>query len=209
MKILRIRNREDAKIGITKEHAAEIKEYLKALDLVVDCPRRSENAAPEEYVIFTQPGMRYCQAQALVHVLLNDGEFRAFGQREQDLACARILEDVRGRMMEDIVLLETVRTLPKDRSAFKFTLSRTEFDMVVYASGENRCELYEVKHSAEIVPRQYHVLEDEEACLQAERQYGKIAKKCVIYRGESRILKNGIEYLNVEEYLNALGHARD
>ena len=54
-----------------------------------------------------------------------------------------------------------------------------------------------------------HVLEDEEACLQAERQYGKIAKKCVIYRGESRILKNGIEYLNVEEYLNALGHARD
>ena len=204
MDMLQIRNQEDARIGIRDAHIAEIKEYLKALDLIVDCPRRSMIAEPDEYVLFTQPGMRYCQAQALVHVLINDPEFTSFSQGERDLVCEKILEDVRGRMMEDIVLLETVRSLPKKRSAFKLTLDRSEFDMVIYTSGENTCDAFEVKHSAEIVPRQYHILEDEEQCQAVERQYGTITRKCVIYRGKSCTLENGIEYLNVEEYLRSL-----
>ncbi|MBR1707792.1 MAG: AAA family ATPase [Clostridia bacterium] len=204
MGILQIQNAETTHIGITNAHITEIKEYLKALDLIVDCPRRSMITEPDEYVLFTQPGMRYCQAQALVHVLINDEEFKSFDQREKDLACDKILEDVRGRMMEDIVLLETVRSLPKNRSAFKLILDRSEFDMVIYTSDENTCEAYEVKHSTQIVSRQYHVLEDEEQCRAVEQQYGKITKKCVIYRGESCLLDNGIEYLNVEEYLKLL-----
>lgn len=204
MEILEIRNQEDAQIGITEAHVIEIKEYLKALDLIVDCPRRNMVADPDEYVLFTQPGMRYCQAQALVHVLMNDKTFNAFNQDEKSIACEKILEDVRGRMMEDIVLLETVRTLPKNRSAFKLILSRNEFDMVIYTSGENTCEIYEIKHSSEIVPRQYHVLEDEEQCKLVEQQYGPIIRRCVIYRGKSCTLEKGIEYLNVEEYLKSL-----
>ena len=204
MEMLKIRNQEDAQIGITQAHVAEIKEYLKALDLIVDCPRRNLVAEPDEYVLFTQPGMRYCQAQALVHVLMKDEAFNSFSQDERDLATEKILEDVRGKMMEDIVLLETVRALPKNRSAFKLILSRSEFDMVIYTSGENTCEAYEVKHSSEIVQHQYHVLEDEEQCAFVEHQYGRITKKCVIYRGKSQKLDNGIVYLNVEEFLNAL-----
>ena len=107
-------------------------------------------------------------------------------------------------MMEDIVLLETVRTLPKNRSAFKLILTRNEFDMVIYTSGENTCEIYEIKHSSEIVPRQYHVLEDEEQCKLVEQQYGSITRKCVIYRGPSCVFENGVEYINVEEYLKSL-----
>lgn len=76
MEMLQIRNQEDAQIGITQSHIAEIKEYLKALDLIVDCPRRNTVADSDEYVLFTQPGMRYCQAQALVHVLMNDDIFK-------------------------------------------------------------------------------------------------------------------------------------
>lgn len=204
MEMLEIRNQEDAQNGITEAHVAEIKEYLKALDLLVDCPRRNMIADPDEYVLFTQPGMRFCQAQALVHVLMNDRTFSSFTQDEKNIACDKILEDVRARMMEDIVLLETVRTVPKNRSAFKLILSRNEFDMVIYTSGENSCEVYEIKHSAEIVPRQYHVLEDEEQCGLVEQQYGKITRKCVIYRGPSCVLENGVEYLNVEEYLKSL-----
>lgn len=204
MDLLQIRNQEDARIGITSAHVAEIREYLKALDLVVDCPRRSLIAGPDEYVLFTQPGMRYCQAQALVHVLMNDDDFKTFSQNERDLACEKILEDVRGRMLEDIVLLETVRSLPGNRSAFKLTLERSEFDMVIYSSEENTCEAYEVKHSTEIVPRQYHILEDEEQCQLVEKQYGQMTRKCVIYRGRNCTLENGIEYLNAEEYLKSL-----
>ena len=150
---------------------------------------------PDEYVLFTQPGMRYCQAQALVHVLINDPEFKSYNQDEKDLACNKILDDVRGRMMEDIVLLDTVRSVPKDQSAFKLSFERSEFDMVIYKPEENTCEAFEIKHSAKIVPDQYHVLEDEQQCLRAEQQYGRITRKCVIYRGPGCVLANGGEYL--------------
>lgn len=205
MNLLEIRNGQDRKVGITQEHAAEIKEYLKALDLVVDCPAETASGGqPVEYAIFTQPGMRYCQAQALVFALLGDETFAGFSEREKNLACEKILEEVRGRMMEDIVLLETNRSLPPSRRAFKLILSRSEFDMVIYSSKTDSCELYEIKHSSSIVQRQYRVLEDPDACSAAEKRYGRITGKFVIYRGESRVLENGIRYLNVEEYLKEL-----
>ena len=206
MEMLEIRNREDQTIGITKVHVEEIKEYLKALDLVVDLP--SETAAadsiPSEYAIFTQPGMRYSQAQALVHVLMKDPPFSSFSLRERDLACERILEDVRGRMMEDLVLLETSRSLPKERRAFKLILARTEFDMLIVDKINYTCEAYEIKHSPEAVSRQYRTLLLPEECAAAENIYGPITRKCVIYRGKSQHMDNGIEYMNVEEYLEKL-----
>ncbi len=155
------------------------------MDLVVDLPRENLIAEPEEHVVFTQPGMRYCQARALAHILTNDREFNSFGRKERNLACDRILEDVCGRMMEDITLLETARATSKTRDVFKLTLSRSEVDIVVYDSEENACELYEVKHSSKIAPRQYHVLEDDDLCREIQRRYGRIKEKTVIYRGRT------------------------
>ena len=204
MKMMKIRNREDSSVGITETHVSEIREYLKALDLVVECPRRSTVGESEEYVIFTQPGMRYALAEALVHVLMKNNEFCSFSERERSLATQKILEDVRGRMMEDIVLLDTLRSLPKRKTAFKLTLERSEFDMLIYDSESDTSEAYEVKHSSSIVPRQYHVLEDAEQCAAVEKQYGRITRRCVIYCGPSTVLENGIEYVNVVEYLKGL-----
>ena len=77
--------------------------------------------------------------------------------------------------------------------------------MVVYDSEENACELYEVKHSSKIAPRQYHVLEDDDLCREIQRRYGRIKEKSVIYRGKDCVLENGIVYRNVEDYLKSLG----
>ena len=107
------------------------------------------------------------------------------------------------KVMEDIVLLETKLALP-DCQVFKLVFARGEFDMVVFDPRAASCKIYEIKHSSEIVPRQYHVLEDEEQCKLVEHQYGSIKRKCVIYRGNSCIIENGIEYLNVEEYLKSI-----
>ena len=139
-----------------------------------------------------------------MYALVKDPEFGAFSEIDRMLACDKILDDVRGRMLEDIVLLDTSRSLPKHRKAFKLILSRSEFDMVIYDSIENTCEAYEIKHSDVIVPRQYHVLSDEEQCEQVMQQYGKITRKCIIYKGKSCMLDNGIEYINAEEYLTSL-----
>ena len=206
MEMLEIRNQEDQRAGITQAHVEEIKEYLKALDLVVDCPTETTvpGGEPTEYMLFTQPGMRYCQAQALVHVLMNDPVFQEFSEREKNLATSRILEEVRGRMMEDIVLLETSRALRKGDRAFKLILSRSEFDLFICHTGNNTCEAYEIKHSREAVPRQYHVLEDAQLCADAERKYGPMTVKGILYRGAEQTLANGIVYRNVECWLKQL-----
>ena len=206
MDLLEIRNREDQSIGITNAHVEEIKEYLKALDLIVDVPSETiiPSAEPLENIIFTQPGMRYCQAQALVHSLAKDELFASLSEKEKAMVSERILEEVRGRMMEDIVLLETFKSAKKNKRVFKLTFSVGEFDMVIYDSKENTCECYEIKHSVQIVPAQTKYLIDEEKLNQTSKRFGKISKRCVLYRGEDTVLENGIEYRNVEAYLKEL-----
>ena len=206
MDLLEIRNREDQSIGITNAHVEEIKEYLKALDLIVDVPSETiiPSAEPLENIIFTQPGMRYCQAQALVHSLAKDELFASLSEKEKTMVSECILEEVRGRMMEEIVLLETFKSAKKNKRVFKLTFSVGEFDMVIYDSKENTCECYEIKHSVQIVPSQTKYLIDEEKLNQTSKRFGKISKRCVLYRGEDTVLENGIEYRNVEAYLKEL-----
>ena len=107
MSILNIKNKENRTVGIENAHILEIKEYLKALDLIINTPIEygDTQLPPQEHILFTQPGMRYCQAQALVHSLLKDDIFSRLTDNEKEFVCQRILEEVRGRMLEDIVLL--------------------------------------------------------------------------------------------------------
>lgn len=206
MDLLEIRNQKDRLVGITNAHVEEIKEYLKALDLIMDVPGETiiPSAEPLENIIFTQPGMRYCQAQALVHALTKDELFVSLSEQEKTFVSERILEEVRGRMMEEIVLLETFKSAKKHQRVFKLTFAGGEFDMAIYDSENNVCECYEIKHSDQIVPAQTRYLADEEMLEQTSRRFGQIGKRCVLYRGEDAVLENGIEYRNVENYLKHL-----
>lgn len=206
MDMLEIRNQEDQSIGITNVHVEEIKEYLKALDLIVDIPNETiiPSAEPLENIIFTQPGMRYCQAQALVHSLTKDELFASLSEQEKTLVSERILEEVRGRIMEEIVLLETFKSVKKNKRIFKLIFAGGEFDMAIYDSKSNTCECYEIKHSNRIVPAQTKYLIDQEMLDQTSKRFGQITKRCVLYRGEDMVLENGIKYMNVEKYLKNL-----
>jgi len=206
MELLDIRNKEDQTIGITPAHVAEIKEYLMALDLIIDCPIETAtvDTAPVEHILFTQPGMRYSQAQALVHSLMKDAVFAAIPEFEKNQITERVLEEVRGRLMEEIVLLETVKATDKKHRVFKLMFGRGEFDMVIYNTETNTFDAFEIKHSKEAVPEQYRVLMDEERCSAAEKRFGKLSKRIVLYRRPAFTENNGVEYRNVEEYLSDL-----
>ncbi len=205
MKLLEIRNKEDQSIGIKPIHVTEIKEYLRALDLIVDCPieTTTPDAEPLEHILFTQPGMRYCQAQALVYSLMKDPLFRAVSEREKKLVTDRILEDVRGRMMEEIVLLETMKAKSRNQRVFKLQFARGEFDMVVYDAEADHCSIFEIKHSREMASEQCRHLLDDEKCRLTQRKYGQIIRKCVLYRGENQE-DAAVCYRNVEGYLEHL-----
>lgn len=207
MEILEIRNKEEQTIGITETHIEEIKEYLKALDLIYYMPQETTIIGADAYenIIFTQPGMRYCQAQALIHSLMKDDVFKDKSEAVKDYVCERILDEVKGRMLEDIILMETSKKLSsKQYKVFKLKVSGGEFDMVIYDRNENVCGIYEIKHSDKFDENQHRHLSDEEKCEQTERRFGKIVSKTVLYRGEDFETEDGILYRNAEKYLKEL-----
>ena len=206
MEILDIRSKEEQSIGITQAHVIEIKEYLKALDLIIDCPIEyaDPDLDPLEHIIFTQPGMRYCQAQALVYSLMKDKVFFKLSEKEKSDICERILEEVRGRMMEDIVLLETAKAAPETMRVFKLAFFNGEYDMVTYDAESDRCSIYEIKHSDTAVPQQYRHLVDDDKRVMTQKRFGEIVGTNVIYRGKGQTLDNDVNYLKVEKFLKDL-----
>ena len=207
MDILEIKNKQDRKIEIKESDIELIKGYLKALELIMDCP--TENAQvgipANEHILFLQPGMRYCQAQALVHVLFKDEYFMSLDEREKAYIQDRILQEVRGRMLEDIVLIDTAKALKgQPYKVFKLQFTAGEFDMVVYNTQEHCCDIYEVKHSAEMVADQSKHLRDEEKIRLTEKRFGEVKDRFVLYRGANAENEDGIIYKNVAEYLKGL-----
>lgn len=208
--LLDIKEKDELTVEVTPAHMAEIKEYLRALDLIVDCPIRTiSSEEPVEYVLFTQPGMRYCQAQALIHSLLNDRAFCDLTEREKGLVTNRILDDVKGRMMEDIILLECTKIARGHQSVFKLQFDRGEFDMVIYDRETDSCGLYEIKHSDKVAEPQYRHLCDDRLCEQTESRFGEIIGKTVLYRGETHHDVSGVDYKNAADFLEALPNSMD
>ena len=203
-RVLEILNKNEQSIKITNAHRIEIKEYLDLLDLTVDIPTefipvRNEKAFK---TAISQPGLRYSQAQALISQLLLDEEFQNISAVDRAWISERILNEIRGRMMEDIVLLETKISCPQ-KHVFRLQFAVGEFDMVVVDPAKITSEIYEIKHSTERTAEQYKNLVDSEKCSATEFRYGKIIRKAVIYRGENAV-DGDIEYLNVEDYLKSV-----
>ncbi len=206
MKILEIENKEEQEVDVTPEHIREIKEYLNALELIEECPVRylgGQKEDEDKNVLFTQPGMRYCQAEALVYSLKKDSTFSSISEQEKDNVCKKILDEVKGRMLEEIVLYETMRKLRKKFEVFKLEFIDGEFDMVKMNKETYECEIFEIKHSKTKDSSQYRHISNEERCKETERYFGKIIGKYVLYRGEDDEI-DGIKYLNVSEYLKNL-----
>ena len=203
-KLLEIRNKTEQTVALDEVHAAEIREYLDLLDLTqeIDVLHLPDVSTKSSRTVIAQPGLRYAQADALIRSLLLDETFSALSLAERTAVQQRILTDIKGRMLKDIVLLETKLATPK-KQVFVLQFPVGEFDMVVFDPKAGSCRIFEIKHSEEAVPQQYRHLIDEQKCAQTEHRYGPITGKFVLYRGESQLI-DGIRYQNVEEYLKTL-----
>lgn len=204
-KLLEIRNKAEQTIELDDIHVAEIKEYLDLLDLTreIDVLHLPDVSTKSSRTVIAQPGLRYAQADELIRSLLLDETFSALSLAERTVVQERILTEIKGRMLEDIVLLETKLTnLKKQVFVLQFPIG--EFDMVVFDPEVGSCQIFEIKHSEEAVSQQYRHLVNEEKCAQTEHRYGSITGKFVLYCGKSRVV-DGIPYQNVEEYLRNLG----
>lgn len=202
--MLEIIDKQEQTISLDNIHAFEIKEYLQLLDLICEIDERSfpNINVVKNNIVITQPGLRYAQANALIDSLLLDEKFSSLSLKDKNYLSERILNEIKGRMMEDIVLLETKMANPY-KEVFKLKFAIGEFDMVVFDKEQSSCEIYEIKYSKEIVTNQYRHLIEEEKLKLTTFKFGEIKSKNVIYRGDSKLV-NDIRYINVEEYLNNL-----
>lgn len=203
-KLLEIRNKTEQTVEMDDAHVAEIREYLDLLDLTreIDVLHLPDVSTKSGRTVIAQPGLRYAQADALIRSLLLDEVFSALSFAERTAVQKRILNEIKGRMLEDIVLLETKLANSK-KQVFVLQFPVGEFDMVVFDPEAGSCQIFEIKHSEEAVPQQYRHLIDKEKCALTEHRYGTITGKIVLYRGESQMVE-GIQYQNVEEYLKVI-----
>lgn len=208
MKILNIRNKNKLIVELTDEHIIEIEEYLKALELIEYYPVKiimsSDKLNYQNNVLFIQPGMRYCQAQALVHSLEKDNAFSNLSEVGRKYVSERVLDTVKGRMLEEIVIYETMKKMGKRYDVFKLLFNVGEYDMVVYDKENNCCDIYEIKHTDKALYEQTKHLIDEEKLIFTINQFGEIKNKYVLYRGNNMVNEMGIIYKNVSEYLKEL-----
>lgn len=200
---LAIKEYEDLVADITDKHLQYLHQYLCEIDVIVDCPIRIVGSGQEILTLFTQPGLRYNQVLHLINSLEQDPMFR--GSKERETVTQKLLEEVKGRMLEDIVLYETKRSLGDAYEVlkYKFGSSDGEFDMVVYDRSCHTCRVYEIKHSSKQVPAQAkHLLDDIKVRAVAD-EYAEVVERCVLYLGPTD-LSQPIHYRNVEEYLKEL-----
>ena len=202
--IIEVKEKSETTVPITQEHIDKVKKYLLMLDLIVNCPERYESGKQAEHIVFSQPGMRYAIAKALVYSLMQDAYFASISEADKAYITGKILDDVKGRMLEDIVLLEVRKTAPSTMEAFKFKFDAGgEFDMVIYDKAGQNCRIYEIKHSTEVNEKQTIHLRDAEKCQIVENRFGPISGKFVLYRGKDTFAE-GVQYLNVENFLCGL-----
>lgn len=202
--IIEVKEKSETTVPITQEHIDKVKKYLLMLDLIVNCPERYESGKQAEHIVFSQPGMRYAIAKALVYSLMQDAYFASISEADKAYITGKILDDVKGRMLEDIVLLEVRKTAPSTMEAFKFKFDAGgEFDMVIYNKAGQNCRIYEIKHSTEVNEKQTIHLRDAEKCQIVENRFGPISGKFVLYRGKDTFAE-GVQYLNVENFLCGL-----
>lgn len=202
--IIEVKEKSETTVSITQEHIDKVKKYLLMLDLIVNCPERYESGKQAEHIVFSQSGMRYAIAKALVYSLMQDAYFASISEADKAYITGKILDDVKGRMLEDIVLLEVCKAAPSTMEAFKFKFDAGgEFDMVIYDKTSQNCRIYEIKHSTETNEKQTLHLRDAEKCQIIENRFGPISGKFVLYRGKDKFAE-GVQYLNVENFLCGL-----
>ena len=175
---------------------------MDLLDLTFDLDVLDSKGGKSKRTAISQPGLRYCQVQALVESLLQDKMFSDLSINMKTYILDRIKSEVRGRMMEDIVLLETKKSFP-EKQVFKLQFAVGEYDMVIFDSKTISCQIFEIKHSKERDQNQIRFLTNDDRNKETEFKFGKIERRCLIYRGENTS-EFGVQFINVEDYLKSL-----
>lgn len=181
-------------------------QYLKALDVLYEIPQSAwlKEVGKEKY-IFTQVGMRYCQATSFAEMLVNYKAFGEFTLPQREKILETLDNDIKGGILEDIIFyqLSVENKDDKNIEILKYHNAQSqEIDAVIYDRSSKSICLIEIKHSNEQVEGQRKHLCNEPLCTEIVSKAGvPIANKVVIYLGENGQSDDGVLYINAEDFL--------
>lgn len=179
-----------------QEAIDQLTAYLHEMDVLWRMPDGRE--------VFVQPGLRYGQCESVLDAMRTSEEMQGYSRQAMNIILRKLDEDVRGRILEDIVSMQTARTFTGgewDVSMIRNNATGQEADIVISDSLHMRCAAFEVKHSSEATPEQWKHLSDGNFCRYIESYTGVPLKaKAVIYMGKGRKTADGT-YISAEEYL--------
>ncbi len=200
------RAREEQTVGLTRAHVSEIKQALVEMDLVVECPAEmpQPGSEPIERVIFTQPGIRYCQIRSLLQALMGTEKFMGMSEIAKRDLVEKVMEDVRARMLEDIILLETEKAAEGRHQVYKLQINTGVFGMVVYDPEANDCFICELRSGGRMAPEQYRRLADADKYNQIEKRFGPIRRRYILCDDPQAQSAEDITFCRAEDYLCGL-----
>lgn len=216
--IARIMGLREGRTKIGEFHEEEMSRYFGLLDFISTCPQKSHlgtAAELEKRNLLQQQGIRHLHLNVVLDILSGHESFLDLEREERELLLGRILDTARGLMTEEVVLLDTLHSLPESARMFTYDLPEGEFDMVVQDEEANVCHVFEIKHSPEQSDRQRIHLENPAnvALLSRICESGCRFGRYVLYMGMPDAVpdsENGenILYLNIKDYLTALADVR-
>lgn len=201
---------------LTDSEVYEIEQYLRKLEIVDSYTVESGdfNISPVENSIITQSGLRYSQCKELLKILENHNTFRLGTDKEQNLIVSTIDNNVKGKILEELTIYNVQQSLDAEKyEVFQLSyppmpsegVTEGEIDLVIKDKEAYTVELFEIKHSSEIVPSQYKHMIDPAKMKYFEKRGLEVSGRTVLYMGKTQGQEiEGVKYKNISEYLDEL-----
>lgn len=201
---------------LTDSEVYEIEQYLRKLEIVDSYTVESGdfNISPVENNIITQSGLRYSQCKELLKILENHNTFRLGTDKEQNLIVSTIDNNVKGKILEELTIYNVQQSLDAEKyEVFQLSyppmpsegVTEGEIDLVIKDKELYTVELFEIKHSSEIVPSQYKHMIDPAKMKYFEKRGLEVTGRTVLYMGKTQGQEiEGVKYKNISEYLDEL-----
>ena len=199
---------------LTDSEVYEIEQYLRKLEIVDSYTVESGdfNISPVENNIITQSGLRYSQCKELLKILENHNTFRLGTDKEQNLIVSTIDNNVKGKILEELTIYNVQQSLDAEKyEVFQLSyppmpsegVTEGEIDLVIKDKEAYTVELFEIKHSSEIVPSQYKHMIDPAKMKYFEKRGLEVSGRTVLYMGKTQGQEiEGVKYKNISEYLD-------
>lgn len=207
---------EELSVQVTDEHRDAVYAFLKEMDVFLEVPVHASLDGPEEepVIMASHPGICHANIRHTMEELKRDGHWFPEAAREQR---EKLLEAsgqyAMGVLMENIVLGDAFHLLCPDtangKGPSRWYVSRLhtrlegndmEADVIIVDREQKQSYLFEVKHSAEVIPEQSDYLEDDGFLSYVKKEFAPVRKQAVLYTGKTDT-EPAIPRINATDFL--------